>query len=70
MTEPRIEPGAASRGLVCPQCGGRRFDVIYTRPAPGEKIMRRRECSNCGRRITTWEVAIGASRATIKSQAS
>jgi len=43
------------RGLVCRGCGCRHFRVIYTRPVRGGKIMRRRECRNCGKRITTWE---------------
>jgi transcriptional regulator NrdR family protein len=59
-----MEPskGAAStpeRGLVCPKCGRRHFFVVYTRRAAGEKLVRRRECRHCGRRITTWERLIG-----------
>jgi transcriptional regulator NrdR family protein len=41
-------------GLVCRNCGCRHFFVIYTRARPG-RIMRRRECRHCGRRITTTE---------------
>ena len=33
--------------------------VSYTRPAWGGRIMRRRECRNCGKRMTTWEKAGG-----------
>jgi DNA-directed RNA polymerase subunit RPC12/RpoP len=47
------------RGLRCVKCGHRRFRVIYTRARPGEIVVRRRECLNCGVRITTWERAIG-----------
>jgi len=43
------------RGLACRKCGCRHFEVVYTRPARGGKIMRRRECRNCGRRMTTFE---------------
>jgi len=43
------------RGLVCPKCGCKRFYVVYTRPTWGGRIMRRRECRHCGRRITTFE---------------
>ena len=43
------------RGLACRHCGGKHFRVIYTRPAWGGRIMRRRECRNCGTRMTTWE---------------
>jgi len=42
-------------GLECPACGCRHFFVIYTRPTPGGRIRRRRECRHCGRRITTYE---------------
>ncbi len=42
-------------GLTCYHCGCRHFRVIYTRPIRGGKIMRRRECRNCGRRRTTVE---------------
>jgi transcriptional regulator NrdR family protein len=47
------------RGLTCLHCGGRRFRVIYTRPAIGGKVLRRRECRECRRRVTTWERAVG-----------
>ena len=47
------------RGLECRACGCKHFRVIYTRPAFGARIMRRRECCNCGQRIITWEKQIG-----------
>ncbi len=47
------------RGLVCPKCGCRHFYVIYTRPAWGNRIIRRRRCRDCGARITTTERMIG-----------
>jgi transcriptional regulator NrdR family protein len=50
------------RGLSCPACGCRHFFVIYTRRALGGKLMRRRECRHCGRRITTYEYALGTQR--------
>jgi len=43
------------RGLQCPKCGCRHFLVVYTQPKGGGRIMRRRECRHCGRRITTYE---------------
>jgi len=52
---PQITPPADQRGLVCRQCGCRHFRVIYTRPAWGGRLVRRRECRHCGRRMTTWE---------------
>ena len=48
-------PNADQRGLVCRHCGCKHFRVIYTRPAWGGRILRRRECRHCGRRMTTWE---------------
>jgi transcriptional regulator NrdR family protein len=46
-------------GLICRRCGCRHFYVVYVRPRPGGRIMRRRECRNCGTRITTWETTNG-----------
>ena len=43
------------RGLVCRGCGCRHFLVVYTRKMVGGGVERRRECRNCGRRITTRE---------------
>ena len=43
------------RGLECPQCGCAHFRVLYTRRALGGRLLRRRECRYCGRRITTYE---------------
>ena len=47
------------RGLRCRYCGCGHFQVIYTRRAFGGKLVRRRECRHCGRRLTTWERVIG-----------
>jgi len=44
-----------NRGLECPQCGCAHFRVLYTRRALGGRLLRRRECRYCGRRITTYE---------------
>lgn len=54
--------GEGRRGLACPKCGQQRFAVVYTRRAFGAKLVRRRRCLDCGRRITTWERAIGSAR--------
>ena len=43
------------RGLKCARCGCRHFFVVYVRPARGNRLMRRRECRNCGHRVTTYE---------------
>ncbi len=45
------------RGLECPECGCRHFEVIKTKPHDGE-IGRRRQCRNCGFRITTMEIPV------------
>ena len=57
----RIQTGkpVEKRGLECLKCGCRHFFVIYTRPASGSRVMRRRECRYCGRRVTTYEQSIG-----------
>ena len=46
------------RGLECRKCGCKHFRVIYTRPAWGNRIVRRCECRHCARRLTTWEEAL------------
>jgi hypothetical protein len=53
-------PRENSRGLACRHCGCRYFGVIYTRRGWGGKLIRRRECRHCGKRMTTWERPIGA----------
>jgi hypothetical protein len=45
------------RGLECRWCGCKHFQVLYTRAAWGGRIMRRRQCRHCGKRMTTWEQA-------------
>ncbi len=58
-------PAHSSRGLElvrrslgeggCRHCGCGHFRVIYTRRGWGGKLIRRRECRHCGKRMTTWE---------------
>jgi len=44
--------------MNCPYCSASDTRVINSRPAEeGSAIRRRRECANCGRRITTYERA-------------
>ena len=52
--KPRAGPTQA-KGLACPKCGCRHFEVLYTRAAVGGVIRRRRACRHCGRRVTTTE---------------
>lgn len=42
-------------GLECRECGCKHFYTLYTRPAHANKVLRRRECRHCGRRVTTYE---------------
>ena len=43
--------------MKCPFCGNPESKVIDSRPADdGEKIRRRRECLNCAKRFTTYEI--------------
>lgn len=47
------------RGLECRRCGCGHFFVLYTRPSLGGRIVRRRQCRHCGRRMTTTEKVQG-----------
>lgn len=43
--------------MKCPYCGYSESKVIDSRPSDeGERIRRRRECLNCAKRFTTYEV--------------
>ena len=43
--------------MKCPYCGYIESKVIDSRPADdGERIRRRRECLNCAKRFTTYEI--------------
>ncbi len=43
--------------MKCPYCGCEESKVIDSRPADdGEKIRRRRECTGCAKRFTTYEI--------------
>jgi len=43
--------------MKCPYCGFAESKVIDSRPTEeGEKIRRRRECINCQKRFTTYEI--------------
>jgi hypothetical protein len=47
------------RGLVCPGCGCRHFEVYYTRETKHGTIIRRRRCRHCGRSVMTTERITG-----------
>jgi len=57
MVKAALPEQADRKGLACRWCGLRHFRVMYTRPAWGGRIMRRRECRQCAKRMTTWERA-------------
>ena len=54
MSEKPSDSKTTQRGIECPRCGCRDFYVVYTRPRD-HRIVRRKECRNCGRRVTTHE---------------
>jgi DNA-directed RNA polymerase subunit RPC12/RpoP len=49
-------------GLLCPQCGGRRFITTNTEPLQDGQIRRRKTCRNCGHRLVTFEATAGRLR--------
>ena len=51
--------GEIERGLRCRTCGSGQLGVVYTRGRRGGVVQRRRECGDCGSRLTTWERVIG-----------
>lgn len=46
-------------GLRCPKCGCGHFFTTKTDDRQGGYRYRRKECRNCGRRITTSERIVG-----------
>ena len=54
----KTEDRNVNRGIACPACGCRHFRVLYTRRALGARLLRRRECRHCGRRVTTYEQSL------------
>ena len=56
MNEPKLKSKSEEKGgLECRNCGCRHFRVVYTRRARNGKLIRRRECRHCGKRLTTIE---------------
>lgn len=56
-TDPPAEAADEEVGLRCRNCGCRHFFVVYTKGVRGGRILRRRECRHCGKRLTTYEKA-------------
>lgn len=48
-------PTADERGLECRHCGCGHFRVIRSRPTWPGRIMHRRQCRHCGKRVRIWE---------------
>ena len=42
--------------MNCPSCSSPDSKVIDSRPSDKSSIRRRRECLNCGKRFTTYEI--------------
>ena len=57
---PRDRTERQTRGLHCLGCGSDRLRVVYTRDKSCGVIQRRRECRECGGRLTTWERIVPA----------
>lgn len=46
-------------GIVCPSCESPLNKVVDSRPTlNGESIIRRRHCSKCQHRFSTWETRV------------
>lgn len=41
--------------MKCPYCGSENLKTLETRDSPDNTIRRRKECSSCGKRFTTYE---------------
>lgn len=63
--EQRIIRNKAQRTNIvydCVECGGGLTEVIDSRPGPkklGVIKRRRRKCTECGARFSTWEIPVG-----------
>lgn len=44
-----------ARGLECPNCGCRHLPAVYSKPREKGRVVRQRQCRNCGRKIVTVE---------------
>ncbi|MBQ7500365.1 MAG: transcriptional repressor NrdR [Clostridia bacterium] len=42
--------------MKCPNCGNPESKVVDSRPTENSSIRRRRECLECGKRFTTYEI--------------
>jgi transcriptional regulator NrdR family protein len=47
------------KGIRCAKCGCAHHKTIRTKRVRRDKIMRQRQCRNCGREFVTYEAAFG-----------
>lgn len=60
----KVPTAELPRGLICPKCGCRHFEVVKIVHAVGY-LRRRRACRHCGRRVTTSERIVSGSGAQV-----
>ncbi len=53
------ETETTEKGISCTKCGCRDLRVLQTKRHTGGKIMRKRQCRNCGRVLITYEAPAG-----------
>lgn len=53
-------PTNAARGIECRRCGCRHLLTTNTGPLADGRVRRRKRCRNCGQKIVTIEVPLGA----------
>lgn len=58
MVTPKPEGKESVSRMRCKDCGCEHLPVLYTRHRES-KVIRVRECRNCGRRVATQEKAVG-----------
>ncbi len=62
MTVADQKPPEETKAFACPKCGCKHLPVLYTRKARWGKreiVRRRRECRQCGHRVTSSEIIGG-----------
>lgn len=64
MNPTSTKPEDTPRGLVCPKCGCRHFELVKISHAVGY-VRRRRACRHCGHRVTTTERIVGGGNSVL-----
>ena len=57
----KTKPSRDQLGICCPACGCRHFQTTHTEPLRDGRIRRRKVCRYCGRKVLTFESAVGRS---------